>query len=60
MLHTRRSPSQVWVASMSDFCLEEDACHANVTMGEGALAVERVWRMVKAGCNVAMRIEPLL
>lgn len=42
MLQTRRSPSCVWVASISDFCLEDDACHANVTIGDGPLEVVRL------------------
>ncbi len=48
-LQTRRSPSEVWVANMSDFCLAEDPCQASCDMGEGPLAVVRVWRMVKDG-----------
>lgn len=39
MLQTRRSPSLVCVANISDFWREEDACHANVTIGEGPLDV---------------------
>lgn len=38
-LHTRRSPSADWVASMSDFCLEEEACQDSETIGEGAREV---------------------
>ena len=41
-LHTRRSPSLVWVASMSVFCLDEDPCHANPVILEGALLVVKV------------------
>jgi len=59
-LHTLRSPSAVWVASMSDFCLDEDACQVSVTIGDGARDVVRVCRMVKLGCNAANKMEPLL
>lgn len=41
-LQTRRSPSWVWTASMSDFCRDEEACQFKVTMGEGALEVVRL------------------
>lgn len=58
-LHTRRSPSAVWAASISDFCLDEEPCHARPATGEGALGVVRVCRMVKEGCNVAISMEPL-
>ena len=58
ILHTRKSPSNVCVASMSDFCLAEEACHARLTIGEGALAVVNVCKMVKAGCNDTIRIDP--
>lgn len=58
-LQTLRSPSAVWVASMSDFCLEEVPCHASPVMRDGAREVVRVCRIVKAGLRVAMRIEPL-
>lgn len=49
MLHTRRSPSLVWDASISDFCLELDACHANVTIGDGARDVVRLCNIVNLG-----------
>lgn len=57
-LHTRRSPSEVCVASMSDFCFVDDACHARLTMGEGARGVVKVCKMVKAGCRATIKIEP--
>lgn len=41
-LHTRRSPSDVWAASKSFFCFDEDACQASCAIGEGALAVVSV------------------
>ena len=43
---------------MSDFCREDEACHASVTMGEGPREVVRLWRMVNLGCNVAIKSEP--
>lgn len=49
ILHTRRSPSEVWVASMSDFCLVEEACHDKFAIGEGARGVVSVCKMVKLG-----------
>ena len=58
MLHTRKSPSAVCVASMSVFCFVEDPCQASCAMGEGALAVVRVWSMVKVGCRFAMSMHP--
>lgn len=57
-LHTRRSPSEVCVASMSDFCLVDDACHARLTMGEGARGVVKVCKMVKVGCSATIKMEP--
>jgi hypothetical protein len=38
-LQTLRSPSEVWVASISDFCFDEEACHARFAIGEGPLDV---------------------
>jgi len=58
MLQTRRSPSWVWVANMSDFCFEEEACHARVTIGDGLLEVVKLWMIVNRGCKVQIRIEP--
>jgi hypothetical protein len=58
MLQTRRSPSCVWVANISDFCLEDDACHAKVTIGEGALDVVRLCNIVNRGCNEAINRLP--
>lgn len=34
-LQTLRSPLAARVASISDFCFDDDACHANDTMGDG-------------------------
>lgn len=58
-LHTLRSPSVDCAASISDFCFEEEPCQASPASGDGALGVVRVWRMVKDGWRVAIRIEPL-
>ena len=58
MLQTRRSPSPLCTASMSDFCFVEDACQAKSTMGEGDRDVDNVCWMVKVGWMVAMRMEP--
>lgn len=57
-LHTRRSPLCVCVASMSDLCRDDEACHASVTIGEGVLDVDRLWMMVNRGWRVAMRRDP--
>ena len=59
MLHTRRSPSNVCVASISDFCFAEEACHARLTIGDGALEVVNVCNMVKVGCKDTIKIDPL-
>lgn len=58
MLHTLRSPSCVWTASMSDFCFEEEACQFKVTIGDGDRDVVSLWRMTNLGCTVAMNSEP--
>jgi hypothetical protein len=57
-LQTRRSPSAVSVANISDFCFEDDACQASPTIADGPLEVVKVCKMVKAGRSVEMRIEP--
>lgn len=43
---------------MSDFCLEDEACHAKVTIGEGALEVVKLCNIVNRGCNEAINILP--
>lgn len=48
-LQTLRSPSAVCVASMSDFCLEDEACQASAEIGDGALEVVRVCNIVNDG-----------
>lgn len=58
ILHTRRSPSEVCVANMSDFCLVEEACHAKFAIGEGARGVVSVCKIVNVGCRDTIRIEP--
>lgn len=57
-LQTRKSPSDVCVANISDFCLVEDACHARLTIGDGARDVVNVCKIVKAGCRATINIEP--
>lgn len=57
-LQTRRSPSAVCVASISDFCLDDDPCHDKAVIGEGALGDVSVCRIVKDGCSAAIMIEP--
>lgn len=59
MLQTRRSPSFVCVANMSDFWREEEACHARVTIGEGPLDVVKLCNMVNLGCSAAINSDPL-
>lgn len=58
MLQMRRSPSAVCAANMSDFCLDEEPCQASALMGNGALVVLRVCKIVNEGCSDAIRIEP--
>lgn len=41
-LQTRRSPSIVWDANISDRCFVDDACHDRLTIGEGARGVVKV------------------
>ena len=41
-LQTLKSPSEVWVASISDFCLDDEACHARFAIGDGPLDVLKV------------------
>ena len=48
------------MASMSDFCLDEEACQVNVAIGEGPREVLKVCKMVKVGWRAANKIEPLL
>jgi hypothetical protein len=48
-LQTLRSPFDDRVASISDFCLEEEACHANDTIGDGPREEFIVCKMVNVG-----------
>lgn len=57
-LQTRRSPLVDIVASISDFCLEDEACHANEVIGDGPRDVVIVWRIVNVGKSVASSIDP--
>jgi hypothetical protein len=41
-LQTRKSPFDDCVASMSDFCFDEDACQAKEIIGDGPREVVRV------------------
>jgi hypothetical protein len=50
----------VCAASISDFCFEDDPCHASLFSGEGARLVLKVCRIVKEGCSVAIKIEPFM
>jgi len=46
---------------MSDFCFDEDACHAKVTIDEGEIeVVVRVCSIVNEGDNAAISTDPLL
>lgn len=58
ILQTLRSPLADWVASISDFCFAEDACHASEMMGDGNRDEVKVCKMVKLGKREAMRIDP--
>ena len=58
ILQTLKSPFAICTASISDFCFEDDACHASPVIGEGATEVVSVCRMVKDGNNEAIRIDP--
>ena len=44
---------------MSVLAFEDDPCHARPVILDGALVVVNVCKIVKDGCNVAMRMEPL-
>ena len=48
-LQTRRSPSTLCVASMSDLCFVEEACQTKFATGERERAAVRVCRIVKEG-----------
>ena len=48
-LHTRKSPSKVCVANISDFCFEEEACQASPVICDGALEVVSVCSIVNEG-----------
>lgn len=57
-LQTRRSPLDARVASMSDFCFDDEACHASETIGEGPLEVFNVCKTEKVGWRFAIKIDP--
>lgn len=48
-LQTRRSPSWVCTASISDFWRDEDACHDTVMIADGPLAVVKLCKIVNLG-----------
>lgn len=50
----------VCAASISDFCFEDDPCHASLLSGDGARLVLKVCRIVNDGCSVAMSIDPFM
>lgn len=58
-LQTNKSPSIVWDANISVFCLVEEACQEREMTGDGPLVVVRVCKMVNVGRRVAIRMEPL-
>lgn len=60
ILHTLRSPLAICTASMSDLCLDEDACQAKPIIGVGATDVDKVCSIVKDGSRDAIRMEPFL
>ena len=57
-LHTRKSPLEACVASISDFCFEDEACQAIEIIGEGPREVVKVWRIVNWGRRFAIRMDP--
>lgn len=57
-LHTLRSPLADIVASISDFCFDDDACHAIETIGDGPREVVMVCRILNVGNSVAINIDP--
>ena len=57
-LQTRRSPSTVCVASMSDLCFVEEACHTRLATAEGERAAVNVCRIVKDGCSPTIMMDP--
>lgn len=59
MLQTRRSPSNVRTANMSDFCFVDEACHARCAIGDGARGTGNVCKIVKAGRSETSNMDPL-
>lgn len=57
-LQTLRSPFAACVANISDFCFDDDACHASEIIGDGPRDVVNVCKIVKVGRRVAIRIDP--
>ena len=48
-LQTLRSPFAAWEASISDFCFDEEACHANPIVGDGPRGVLNACKMLNVG-----------
>lgn len=57
-LQTFKSPFNACEASISDFCFDDDACHAKLIKGDGARDAVKVCRIVKVGLRVAIKVEP--
>lgn len=58
ILQTRKSPSAVCAASISDLDFEDELCQARPTIVEGAFGLISVCTMVNEGWRQAMRIDP--
>jgi hypothetical protein len=58
ILQTRKSPSNVCEASISDLDLDEEPCHDKQLIGEGALCVFSVCRMLNVGTTFAINTVP--
>lgn len=60
-LQTSKSPFAAWLASMSDFCLDDEPCHDRPTIesGDSSLFFEMgVCKIAKCGRTFAMKIVP--
>lgn len=58
ILQTLRSPLADCVASISDFCFDEEACQASEVMGDGPRDEVKVCKMVKIGRRVDIKMDP--
>ena len=59
-LQTRRSPSIVCDASISDFCFVDEACQAKLTIGDGARAVVTVCSIVNLASCLGSTVDSML